>query len=35
VEFTLGPADVPKGKLKVSVGGGQPDGRVERVEGVL
>jgi beta-glucosidase len=35
VEFTLGPEDVPKGKLKVSVGAGQPGGRVARVEGVL
>jgi hypothetical protein len=35
VEFALGAEDVPKNKLKISVGGGQPVGRVARVEGVL
>jgi len=35
VEFTLGAQDIPKEKLKISVGGGQPVGRVARVEGVL
>jgi beta-glucosidase len=35
VEFTLAAGDVPKDKLKISVGGGQPVGRVARVEGVL
>jgi len=35
VTFTLPPGDVPKTKLKISVGGGQAVGRVARVEGVL
>jgi len=35
VEFTLGAEDVPKDKVKISVGGGQPVGRVARAEGVL
>jgi beta-glucosidase len=35
VEFTLGAEDVPKDKVKISVGGGQPVGRVARVDGVL
>jgi len=35
VEFTLGAEDVPKDKLKINVGGGQPVGRVARVAGVL
>jgi beta-glucosidase len=35
VEFTLGAEDVPKDKVKISVGGGQPVGRVTRAEGVL
>src|SRR5580658_8113065 len=35
VEFTLAAGDVPKEKVKISVGGGQPVGRVARAEGVL
>jgi beta-glucosidase len=35
VEFTLGSADVPKDKVTISVGGGQPVGTVARVEGTL
>jgi beta-glucosidase len=35
VEFALDAADLPKGKVKISVGGGQPTGKVARVEGVL
>jgi beta-glucosidase len=35
VEFTLGAEDVPKGKLKINVGGGQPVGRVSHVDVVL
>jgi beta-glucosidase len=35
VEFTLGAEDVPTDKVKIHVGGGQPVGRVARVEGVL
>ena len=35
LEFTLGAEDVPKDKVKISVGGGQPVGRVARAEGVL
>jgi beta-glucosidase len=35
VEFTLGREDLPKGKVKISVGGGQPAGSVARVEGTL
>ena len=35
VEFTLPARDVPKEKVKISVGGGQPVGAVAHVEGVL
>ncbi len=35
VEFTLGSQDVPKDKVKISVGGGQPVGTVARIEGIL
>jgi beta-glucosidase len=35
VEFTLGLADVPKGKVKISVGGGQPVGQIAHVDGTL
>jgi beta-glucosidase len=35
VEFTISAADVPQNKVKIGVGGGQPVGRVARVEGVL
>jgi len=35
VEFTIGVEDLPKGKVRISVGGGQPVGGVARVEGVL
>jgi beta-glucosidase len=35
VEFMLGAVDLPKDKVKISVGGGQPVGKVARVEGVL
>jgi beta-glucosidase len=35
VQFTLGPDDVPKKQVRISVGGGQPVSQVPRVEGVL
>jgi beta-glucosidase len=35
VEFTLGSADVPKDKVKISVGGGQPVGQIAHVDGTL
>jgi len=35
IEFTLGPADVPKEKVKISVGGGQPVGLIAHVDGTL
>ena len=35
VEFALGSADVPKDKVKISAGGGQPVGQIARVEGTL
>ncbi len=35
VEFTVSEADLPKGKVKISVGGGQPVGGVPHVDGVL
>jgi len=35
VQFTLGAEDIPKGKVKISVGGGQPVGQTPRVEGTL
>ena len=35
VEFTVGARDLPKGKLKISVGGGQPVGQSAHVDGVL
>jgi len=35
VEFTIAPDEVPKGKVRMSVGGGQPVGRIPHVEGVL
>jgi beta-glucosidase len=35
VRFTLAPQDLPKGKATISVGGGQPVGKVPRVEGTL
>jgi beta-glucosidase len=35
VEFAVGAGDLPKSKVKISVGGGQPVGGVARVEGVL
>ncbi len=35
VEFYMSSQDVPKDKLKISVGGGQPVGTVARVEGTL
>jgi beta-glucosidase len=35
VQFTIAPEDVPKAKAAVSVGGGQPVGKVARVEGTL
>jgi beta-glucosidase len=35
VEFTLGSADVPKDKIKISVGGGQPVGQIAHVDGTL
>jgi len=35
VEFRLAPADVPAGKTKISVGGGQPVAGVAHAEGVL
>jgi beta-glucosidase len=35
VEFTLGSADVPKEKVKISVGGGQPVGQIAHVDGAL
>lgn len=35
VEFTLVPDDVPKEKVRISVGGGQPAGPVAHVEGTL
>jgi len=35
VEFTLGSADVPKDKIKISVGGGQPVGQVAHLDGTL
>jgi beta-glucosidase len=35
VQFTLGPDDVPKDKVKISVGGGQPSGPAPRVDAVL
>ena len=35
VEFTLGSADVPKDKVRISVGGGQPVGQIVHVDGTL
>jgi len=35
VSFTIDPADVPKDKVKISVGGGQPTGQIPHVEGTL
>jgi len=35
VEFQLAPADVPKEKTRISVGGGQPLAGVAHIEGVL
>jgi beta-glucosidase len=35
VEFAIGPQDLPKNTVRVSVGGGQPAGRIPRVEGAL
>jgi beta-glucosidase len=35
VQFMLGVEDVPKEKVRISVGGGQPTGRVPRLEAVL
>jgi beta-glucosidase len=35
VEFTIAPADLPKYKARISVGGGQPAGQNARVEGAL
>jgi beta-glucosidase len=35
VEFTLGPAEVPKDRVRISVGGGQPMGQIARVDGTL
>jgi beta-glucosidase len=35
VEFTLGSTDVPKDKVKISVGGGQPVGSIAHVDGSL
>jgi len=35
VEFTVPAAELPKGKVSISVGGGQPVGDVARVQGVL
>jgi beta-glucosidase len=35
IDFTLGPADVPKDKVKISVGGGQPVGQTAHVDGTL
>ena len=35
VAFTLGPGEVPKSKVRISVGAGQPVGRTPRVEGTL
>ena len=35
VHFTIASGDLPKGKTTVSVGGGQPVGKIARVEGTL
>jgi beta-glucosidase len=35
VQITIPSADLPKNKVKITVGGGQPTGSVPRVEGVL
>jgi len=35
VKFTIGAADLPKGRTTVSVGGGQPVGRVSHVEATM
>jgi beta-glucosidase len=35
VDFTLGSADLPKDKAKISVGGGQPVGEIAHVDGTL
>jgi beta-glucosidase len=35
VKFTLAPEDLPKGKVEISVGGGQPVGSTPHVKGVL
>ncbi len=35
VEFALGSADVPKDKVKISVGGGQPVGQIGHIDGTL
>ncbi len=35
VEFTVGSADVPKEKVKISVGGGQPVGQIAHADGTL
>ncbi len=35
VEFTIAAEDLPKNKVRMSVGGGQPVGRISHVEGVL
>jgi beta-glucosidase len=35
VEFAISGEDVPKEKVRISVGGGQPTGRIPHVESVL
>ena len=35
VEFAIGARDLPKNKVRVSVGGGQPAGQIPRTEGAL
>jgi beta-glucosidase len=35
VEFTIDPGDLPRNKVRISVGGGQPAGQIPRVKGML
>lgn len=35
LQFTVAAADLPSGKVRVSVGGGQPVGQIARAEGAM
>ena len=35
VQFTIAPADLPRGKITVSIGGGQPVGKIPHVDATL